>query len=220
MNKQYAIFDMDGTLVDSMPYWQRLGREYLMRAGVTEVSTELLERIKPMTMAESTALFHKELGLAGSPEQIADELHAIMRGHYLHDIQLKPGAAEYLQALKGRGVRMCVASATVERLVEACLSRLGVMDCFAFLLSCDTVGAGKDRPDVFLAAAERFGAKPEEIASYEDSIFAVETAAKAGFYTVGVYDHNGADSWEALQTIADETITDWFHAAAELSDEK
>lgn len=115
---------------------------------------------------------------------------------------------------------MCVASATVERLVEACLGRLGVADCFEFLLSCDTVGAGKDRPDVFLAAAERFGAKPEEIASYEDSIFAVETAAKAGFYTVGVYDHNGADSWDALQALADETITDWFHAAAELSAEK
>ncbi len=220
MNRKFAIFDMDGTLVDSMPYWQRLGREYLIRAGVTEVSQELLERIKPMTMAESTEMFYRELGLSGSPQQIADELNGIMSGYYRNDIQLKPGAAEYLRALKNRGVRMCVASATVERLVEACLGRLGVADCFEFLLSCDTVGAGKDRPDVFLAAAERFGAKPEEIASYEDSIFAVETAAKAGFYTVGVYDLNGAHSWEALQALADETITDWFHAAAELSAEK
>lgn len=78
MNKKYVIFDMDGTLVDSMPYWQRLGREYLMRAGVTEVSRELLERIKPMTMAESTEMFYRELGIAGSPQQIADELNGIM----------------------------------------------------------------------------------------------------------------------------------------------
>ena len=216
MNKRFAIFDMDGTLVDSMPYWQRLGKEYLLRAGVKEVSPELLERIKPMTMAESTALFHRELGLAGSPEEIADELHAIMEAHYLHDVPLKPGAADYLRKLKARGVRMCVASATVERLVEACLNRLGVADCFEFLLSCDTVGAGKDRPDVFFAAAKRFDAEPGEIAAYEDAIFAAETAAKAGFYTIGVYDANGAGSWAALQAFAAETITDWNDAARAL----
>ena len=216
MNRKFVIFDMDGTLIDSMPYWQRLGREYLMRAGVKEVSAELLERIKPMTMAESTEMFHRELGLSDSPQQIADELNGIMREHYLHDIQLKPGAEEYLRALQQRGVRMCVASATVEPLVTACLGRLGVLDCFEFLISCADVGAGKDRPDVFLAAAERFGAQPEDVASYEDAIFAAQTAVKAGFYTVGVYDATADAAWEQLKALTQEHITDWAAAAATL----
>ena len=70
MNKLFAIFDMDGTLVDSMVYWQRLGREYLTAQGVTEGMDEVLERIKAMTMAESSALFIETFGLTGTPESL------------------------------------------------------------------------------------------------------------------------------------------------------
>lgn len=209
MNKKFAIFDMDGTLIDSMGYWQRLGREYLTGKGVTGDLTDVLERIKPMTMTESAALFSAEFGLAGTPAELAAEMNGIMETHYRADILLKPGVAAYLAALRVDGVRLCVASATAPDLVAACLERLGVLDHFEFLLSCEEVGAGKDKPDVYLAAADRLGAQPGEAAVYEDALYAARTAKEAGFYTVGVYDPSGEAHWDEMTALADEIITDW-----------
>ena len=216
MNKPFAVFDMDGTLVDSMVYWQRLGREYLTAQGVTEGMDEVLERIKPMTMAESSALFIEAFGLPGTPESVMAEMNAVMDEHYRSDIPLKPGAAEYLAALKNRGVKMCVATATPEPLARACLERLGALENLEFLLSCDAVGAGKDRPDVFLEAARRLGAAPAETAVFEDATFALQTAKNAGFYTVGVWDASGDKHWDATTALADETVRDWKAAAEAL----
>ena len=104
---------------------------------------------------------------------------------------------------------MCVASATAEPLMEACLSRLGVAHYFQFLLSCETVGAGKSRPDVYFTAAERLGARPEEIAVYEDALYAARTAKEAGFYVVGIYDDSASEHWDELKELADEWIKEW-----------
>ena len=92
MDKKACIFDMDGTLVDSMGYWRRLGREFLARKGVTENVEPVLERIKPMTMLESSVLFIETFGLDGTPEELAAEMNRVMDDHYRNDIPLKPGA--------------------------------------------------------------------------------------------------------------------------------
>ena len=206
MDKPFAIFDMDGTLIDSMTYWERLAEEFLERKGIQVVSADLAERIKTMTMTQSAELFIREFGLPGTPETVAAEMNDMIDEHYRRDIPLKEGAAEYLKALKARGVRMCVASATAEHLMEACLKRLGVLEDFEFLLSCESVGAGKDRPDVYWKAARRLGSVPAETAVYEDALYAAQTAKKAGFYVVGVYDENASDKWKDLTVLADETV--------------
>ena len=207
MDKRFAIFDMAGTLVDSMGFWKELASAYLRSKGIREIPEEILERIKPMTMSESAALFRAEFGLSGD---IQGEMNAMMDEHYRNDIPLKPGVSAYLQKLRDRGVRMCVASATAEHLMEACLSRVGVLPCFDFLLSCESVGAGKVSPLVFLEAARRLGADVSDTAVYEDALYAVRTAREAGFYVVGVFDE--ASDWEAVQTIADELILNWEEA--------
>ena len=206
MRYKLAIFDMDGTLVDSMRYWQLLGREYLASKGVTDIPEEVLEKTKPMTMTESSALFIETFGFPGTPEEVAAEINGMMEMHYRKDVPLKDGVAEYLKSLAECGVRMCVASATAEPLMQACLKRLGVLECFEFLLSCETVGAGKNRPDVYFAAAQRLGCRPEEAAVYEDALYAAKTAKQAGFYVVGIYDETAGRHWQELSQLADETI--------------
>jgi len=216
MDKRFAIFDMDGTLVDSMVYWKHLAMEFLELKGVRDISPKILERIKPMTMTESAALFTEEYGLNGTAESVAAEMNVMMDEHYRRDIPLKPGVQVYLEALHRRGVTMCVASATAEELMDACLTRLGVAHYFSFLLSCETVGAGKNRPDVYLEAARRLGAQLEDIAVYEDALYAAKTAKQAGFYTLAVRDDSNQPHWKALTALADEVILDWQAAAQTL----
>ena len=116
---------MDGTLVDSMPWWQGLAKEYLLKEGVEEISPEVLEKIRPLTITESAVLFKEIYGIQGTPEEMAAKVNGLMAEHYKKDIPLKPGVRKYLAGLKEQGVKMCVASATAEHLMEACLKRLG-----------------------------------------------------------------------------------------------
>ena len=117
---------------------------------------------------------------------------------------------------------MCVASATAAPLMTACLSRLNVIDDFAFVLSCEEVGTGKDSPDVYLESMKRLSAisnaqdktqlESSDIAVYEDALFAAKTAKKAGFYVVGVFDENNKNKWERLKNVSDEIIEDFLSA--------
>ena len=206
MDKRFAIFDMDGTLIDSMKFWKNLASEYLSSKGIKHVPDEILQKIKPMTMSESAALFREVFGLSGDVEA---EMNAVMDEHYRNDIPLKNGVRAYLDMLHRKGVRMCVASATAEQLMESCLSRLEIRDYFAFLLSCETVGAGKSSPLVYHESAKRLQANPDEIAVYEDALYAVKTAKNAGYYVIGVYDEGAAKNWAAVTKIADEVIINW-----------
>lgn len=214
MNKKYAIFDMDGTIVDSMGYWKELAVEFLNSKGITDIEEELLIKIRPMTMTESSTVFINEFKLPLTVPDVIDEMNRIMSEHYYHDIELKNGIKSYLDVMKSENVHMCVASATPKPLIEACLKRLEVFEYFDFIISCDEVGAGKGSPAVYHACGKQFGnIEPKDIAVFEDAIFAGRTARIADYYLVGVYDEISSDTWNELVEISDEIITDWNEAA-------
>jgi HAD superfamily hydrolase (TIGR01509 family) len=96
--------------------------------------------------------------------------------------------------------------------MESCLTRLGVRDCFDFLLSCETVGAGKRSPLVYHVSAKKLGTTPQKIAVYEDALYAVQTAKEAGYYVVGVYDDSAAKNWLTIEKLADEIVLNWEEA--------
>lgn len=199
---------MDGTLVDSMPYWSRLSVDYLNGKGFPGEFEELMDRIRTMTMPEACLLLKNEFSLPEAPEEIRVELDAVMRAHYARDIPLKEGAGAYLASLRREGAHLCVVTATALPLVHLCLGRLGVEEYFDFIMSCEEVGRGKDYPDAFLEAARRLGAAPEEIAVFEDSPSALRTARGAGFHAVAFYDeHSG--SWEECLREADRAVRSW-----------
>lgn len=210
MDKQYCIFDMDGTLVDSMGYWERLGVEYLTREGVSQERAErAFDEISAMTLPQAVDYLIRTLRLTQTPEEIRNGMQQVMEGHYRHDVELKPGIRAYLEQLKGRGCRMCVATATAEPLARLCLERLGIAPYFQFILSCETVGIGKGDAEIYRMAARQLGGAPEETAVFEDALYAARTAKQAGFYTVGVKDAGQRCEWDQLSVLADETVTDW-----------
>ncbi|MGN0838669.1 MAG: HAD family hydrolase [Pyramidobacter sp.] len=219
MDKKFCIFDMDGTLVDSMGWWERMEFDYLIARGAQPGPqlNALVARLKPLTLIDAAGVFISELGFRDTPQHIADEMNAVMAENYRLRVPVKPGVKEYLEALRQRGAKLCTASATDVRLVKICLERLGIAEYFDFMMSCEEVHASKDRPDVYFEAARRLGSKPADTAVFEDSLRALRTAKAAGFYAVAVYDvHSEADLPE-LRRICDEYIGDWNRAARKLS---
>ena len=209
MQHKYCIFDMDGTLVDSMGHWKNLEREFLLSKQVDEDVDEVLKVIQHMTIPAAMEYFIGRFGFEGTVESLTEEFNALMAAHYASDVEVKPGVPAYLEKLRENGVKMCIASATSVPLVTICLERLGLAQYFEFLLSCVDVIASKDKPDVFLEAARRLGGTPAETAVFEDSLVASTTAKAAGFYVVGIYDKYSAHNWPAIQELADELIEDW-----------
>lgn len=200
---KYAIFDMDGTIIDSMVFWRDLAGEYLRSLGVHTDWPKLLEFITPMPIPVSSAYFVDRFKLPLTPEQVAQGLVDCIAQHYFTDIPAKPQVKAYLESLKQQGVKLCLASASSEKLAKACLIRLGLWDYFEFFISCEEAGSKKE-PRIFLTAMKRLGAaEPSQVTVYEDAIFAIQTAKKAGFHTVAVYDKTAAKRWHQLQLYAD-----------------
>lgn len=213
MVRPFAIFDMDGTLVDSMPYWSRLTEEYLETLQLPEADAmELREIVARMSLRESAELFQDALNLEKTPEEIELEMGDLMDHHYQNDIPLRDGVQDYLEKLRAEDVAMCVATLTPAPLAKQCLERLGIAEYFSFILSSDDVGAGKDRPDIFLQAAWEFGVYPPDIAVYEDSHYAARAAREAGCFVVGIYEETHAEQWPRMERICDVVIGSWQEA--------
>lgn len=199
---KYRIFDLDGTLLDSMAAWHDLGKDYLLQKGIVP-PVNLNEIMAPMSMAESAEYFQEAFKIDLSAEKIIEEVKSLIDDKYKYDLKLKPYVEEYLQKMKNEHSMMCIATATPLKPAEAALKRNGVLKYFSFVLSCDEVGTGKDKPDIYCLAADKFNAEPSEIAVYEDADFALITAREAGFYTIGVYDEFFKHKRKDIEIISD-----------------
>ena len=199
---KYKIFDLDGTLLDSMAAWRNLGKDYLLQKGINPPDN-LNEIIAAMSMIESAAYFQKAFKIELSAEEIIKEIKMLIENKYRHEFKLKPYVKEYLQKLKDENSVMCIVTATPLKLAKAALERNEIKKYFSFVISCDEVGLGKNKPDIFLLAANRLNAEPFEIAVYEDADFALITAKEAGFYTIGVYDDYFKNERKDIELISD-----------------
>ena len=185
------IFDADGTLLDSMPIWDDLGARYLKGIGI-EAEPGLSEILFCMSLEESAAYMKRTYGLSQTEEEIRNGVLAKLDDFYVNEVQAKPGVSEFLRTLHERKVPMMIATSSSRHHIEAAMRRLGFLDYFAGIITCEEVGSGKSRPDIYLKCAEAIGLPPEEVCVVEDVIHAVRTANAAGFPTAGVYDEASA----------------------------
>lgn len=202
-----AIFDLDGTLLDSMFIWDTIGEEYLRSLG-KEPHEDLKETFMTLTLEEAAEYYREHYGVTLSVKEIVDGVNAMVEQTYRTKVTLKPGIAEYLAWLKENGVRMCVATVTDRYLVEETLERLGVRHYFLGIFTCAEVGFGKDKPVIYQKALEHLGTEKRDTYVFEDMLFALNTAKTDGFPTVGVYDRHEAHQ-DDLKELADYYVLDF-----------
>ena len=202
-----AIFDLDGTLLDSMFIWDTIGEEYLRSLG-KEPHEDLKETFMTLTLEEAAEYYREHYGVTLSVKGIVDGVNAMVEQTYKTKVTLKPGIAEYLAWLKENGVRMCVATVTDRYLVEETLERLGVRHYFSEIFTCAEVGFGKDKPVIYQKALKHLGTEKNDTYVFEDMLFALNTAKTDGFPTVGIYDRHEAHQDE-LKELADHYVLDF-----------
>ena len=208
MRMRGAIFDVDGTLLDSMSVWDTIGEAYLRSIGY-EPREDLDQVFKDMSLYQAARYYQTEYGVTLSVDGIMDGVNAMLEQYYRFEAPLKPGAAELLARLQGNGVKLCIATATDRYLVEAALERCGVLSCFGEIFTCNGVGHGKDEPHIFETALRFLRTERSETVVFDDALYAIRTAKAAGFPVAAVYDsHEKAqDQLRALADVYLEALT-------------
>ena len=207
-----VIFDIDGTLLDSMPLWNNLGERYLRKLGFSEEEIEgLSQRISTMPFAEGIRYIKKAYTLNLAEEKIREQLQEMIAGAYCDEIALKAGVKEYLQFLKERGIPCILATAGDAFLATAALKRLKVWEEFQGLLLCEEFNTSKREAKIYFLAMERLSlSRPEEVSVCEDVLHAVKSAKQAGFQVCGILDEANREDWAMIQEVADFTVKDFY----------
>lgn len=191
MRLSAAIFDFDGTLGDSLGFWEWQYGEFIRTFGGGRpiVFTPEEDRLFRTSLISDTArLLHQKHGLGESTEALLGYLNDSITVFYKNKIKPKAGVIPFLDFLKEKGLPMCIASATALPELEMAVKSCKMEGYFDRLFSCSQLGFGKERPDIFLKAQEFLGKDISDTWVFEDSLVALETAKGAGFNTVGIFD--------------------------------
>jgi HAD superfamily hydrolase (TIGR01509 family) len=188
-----AIFDMDGTLVDSLffwgVFWRDLGERFLGKENYAPPE-EVDLKVRTMIFTDAMAYVRDALGIEATSDEVVSFATENLSDFYRYRVKAKTGAYALLDHLKAKGVRMCVASATDKKYLPIALDACGLTPYFDTVLSCAELGVGKDKPDIYLLSLEKLGVSASECAVFEDSFVALETARSIGCHTVGIFDEN------------------------------
>lgn len=202
-----AIFDLDGTILDSMFIWDTIGEDYLRSLGI-EPKENLKETFKTFTLEQAAQYYRENYGVTLSVNEIVDGVNKMVERYYAETVKLKPCVEVFLQKLKDKGIKMCIATVTDKHLVETALGRLGVRNYFSEVFTCASVGHSKEEPHIYREAQKHLNTEKGETVLFEDALYALTTAKADGFVTVGVFDIY-EENQEQLKTMADCYIEDY-----------
>ena len=204
---RHAVFDLDGTLLDSLPLWEHLGEDYLRSKGI-EPPQNLFFEILTRTIPETAEMFHSRWGIGRDAENVRDELCRRIADYYALSVPAKPFAIPLLRALQKAGISLCVATSNDRAIVTPSLKRLGIESCFDFLLTSTEFGSGKESPGIYRACMERLGGTRDDTVVFEDAWYAVKTASEDGFRVIAVRDPSEAGNAPKIEAAAERILPD------------
>ena len=207
-NKRAVIFDLDGSLVDSMWIWKRIDIEYLGRYGIN-LPEDLQREIEGMSFSETAVYFKERFQLQESLEEIKETWNEMAYEKYTKEVPLKKGAVELLQFCQKKGILMGIATSNSRHLVESTVSALGISPYFQYIATSCDVSKGKPAPDVYLLVAEKLGVNPKECLVFEDIVMGIKAGKSAGMEVCAIEDEYSLYQKEEKIKLADYYIKDF-----------
>ena len=208
LDKEAVIFDLDGSLVDSMWMWERIDIEYLEKFGIP-MPKDLQRQIEGMSFNETAQYFKSHFHLPDSLEQIKEAWNRMAWDKYRHEVPLKPGAAAFLEQCRKDGVRLGIATSNSRELVETIAEVHGLREYFSCIMTACDVKKGKPAPDIYLAVAGALGVSPKNCLVFEDIVPGIMAGKNAGMEVCAVEDAYSYDQREKKQLLADYYIEDF-----------
>lgn len=202
------IFDVDGTMLDSMSIWMNAGKLYLEDQGC-QVNENIAEIMFDLTMSEAAEYMQKKYGLKHTVEEICDGVNKKTYSFYENEAQPKQGIIKFLDYVYEKGIPMTIATSTDRPMIEVALKRVGFDKYIKKIFTTTEVGKGKDQPDIFKAAMKEMSSTEESTWLFEDALYSIKTAKKMGIHTVGIYDFSSDAQQDEIKEMSDIYIKDW-----------
>lgn len=212
-NIKAVIFDLDGTLIDSMGVWYEIDVEYLGGYGFS-VPSDLQRMIEGMSFTEVAVYFKERFHIPEPIEEIKKIWKDMAMDKYCNHVSLKPGAADFIKYLHANGIKMAVASSNDRKLIEAVLDNHGLLPYFSCVITACDVNKGKPAPDVYLKAASLLNVEPGECLVFEDIVPGIMSGKNAGMIVCAVEDTYSIPQKEEKRASADYYIEDYFQVTA------
>lgn len=203
-----VIFDLDGSLVDSMWIWRAIDIEYLGRFGVP-LPEGLQDEIEGMTFHETAVYFKENFSIPDSLDQIKDDWNRMAWDKYAEEVPLKPGIQEFLEGCRKRGVKLGIATSNSRELMENVALVHGLNDYFSCIMTGSEVKRGKPAPDIYLEVAGQLGVEPKKCLVFEDIISGIQAGKNAGMRVCAVEDAYSVHQRESKRELADYYIEDF-----------
>ena len=201
----YAIFDMDGTLINSMYKWNRVIMEYIANLGV-KPDEEFIKKIKTKTLLTSIDYIHETFDIKKTTDDGLNFIYYTIKNGYMNEFDLKPGVREALSKLKSMGIKMAVATATESHLAIPALEKQGILDYFEFVQTCKSVGYHKYEEEYWKCALQKLGGNVDNTVVFEDALYCIETVNKMGFKIVGITDESTKNDYCLIEEKVEQYI--------------
>lgn len=195
------LFDLDGTLLDSMGVWSNLAISFIEEKGL-DYKGETADTQKGLSVEELPEFFKKTYNLQTSAQEIGDYIADTMAHHYRHSFEYKEGVVDLLEAFKAKGYKMCITTATLSYYCDLLDQRLDLRSYMDFIQSPDLVNTSKSDPAFFDIAIKNLGTDPAKTYVFDDALYAMENANSLGLYPVGVYDETSLGELDQIKEIS------------------